>query len=64
MNFSNSDDAKAAMSQMDGQVSQTSGPMFEVWLLVCRSCLNGDLKQMLVKVARLCSCVSSTVISL
>ena len=49
---------------MDGQVSQTSGPMFEVWLLVCRSCLNGDLKQMLVKVARLCACVSSTVISL
>jgi RNA recognition motif-containing protein len=47
VNFSNSDDAKAAVSQMDGQVSETSGPVFQVCLLVCSSCLNGDLKQML-----------------
>jgi RNA recognition motif-containing protein len=47
VNFSNSDDAKEAVSQMDGQVSETSGPVFQVCLLVCSSCLNGDLKQML-----------------
>ena len=67
MNFSNSDDAKAAMSQMDGQVSETSGPMFGVWLLVCCSCLDGGLKQMLgqrLHTSAVCSCVSSMVISL